>query len=56
MLGHSFSPEVCSQLEFEIQLEINGVRTHVMKLGQTCQRRSDRRLSGSPHVRCGEES
>ncbi|GAH23722.1 unnamed protein product, partial [marine sediment metagenome] len=25
--------------------------THVMKLGQTCQRRSNRRLGGSPHVR-----
>ena len=27
-----------------------------MKLGQTCQRRSNRRLRGSPHVRWGEES
>jgi len=25
--------------------------THVMKLGQTCQRRSNRRLGGSPHMR-----
>ena len=47
---------VIKQLETKSVLEITQeIRllqgTHVMKLGQTCQRRSNCRLSGSPHVR-----